>query len=129
MRTTLIVEFHALFLAILAVIGPFGLLLYLLPSATSIYWAWNISDPRSAILIGSAYAGATVYYVLLFRASDWLQVRYGLGGLIVFSLALLAATAVHWQVFKRPLSSGSVSITSCHSATARASSVKGAGSL
>ena len=100
MRTTLTIEFRALFLAILAVIVPFGLLLYLLPSATSIYWAWNIADPRSAILIGSAYAGATVYYVLLFLANDWFQVRYGLGGLIVFSLVLLAATAVHWETFK-----------------------------
>src|SRR5215210_152842 len=100
MRTTLTIEFRALFLAILAVIVPFGLLLYVLPSATAIYWAWNIADPRSAILIGSAYAGATVYYVLLFQANDWLQVRYGLGGLIVFSLVLLAATAVHWETFK-----------------------------
>src|SRR5919199_2254505 len=100
MRTSLTVEFRALFLAILAVIVPFGLLLYAFPSATSIYWAWNIADPRSAILIGSAYAGATVYYVLLFRANDWSQVRYGLGGLIVFSLVLLIATAVHWDLFK-----------------------------
>ncbi|MDQ3864303.1 MAG: hypothetical protein M3317_12560 [Actinomycetota bacterium] len=100
MRSTLIVEFRVLFLAILAVIVPFGLLLYVFPSATSIYWAWNIANPRSAILIGSAYAGATVYYVLLFRANDWMQVRYGLGGLIVFSLVLLAATALHWHLFK-----------------------------
>jgi hypothetical protein len=100
MRTTLIIEFRALFLAILAVIVPFGLLLYLLPSATSTFWAWNIDNPRSSILIGAAYTGAIVYYVLVLRENDWLQVRNGLSGLIVFSLVLLAATAVHWESFK-----------------------------
>jgi hypothetical protein len=100
MRTTLIFEFRVLFLAILAVIVPFGLLLYVLPSATLTYWAWNIANPRSAILIGSAYVAATVYYILVLRENDWLQVRYGLGGLNIFSLALLVATAMHWERFK-----------------------------
>src|SRR5919202_1601779 len=100
MRTTLIMEFRALFLAILAVVVPFGLLLYLLPSATSTYWAWDIENPRSSILIGAAYTSAIVYYVLVLRENDWIQVRHGFGGLIVFSLVLLAATAVHWESFK-----------------------------
>ena len=100
MRTPLILEFRVLFVAILAVIVPFGLLLYVLPSATPTYWAWNIGNTRSAILIGCAYVGATVYYVLALRENDWLQVRYGLGGLIVFSLVLLGATALHWERFK-----------------------------
>ena len=100
MRIPLIFEFRVLFVAILAVIVPFGLLLYVLPSATSTYWAWNIANPRSAILIGCAYVGATVYYVLALRENDWLQVRYGLGGLIIFSLVLLVATALHWDRFK-----------------------------
>jgi hypothetical protein len=100
MRTSVTIEFRALFLAILAVVVPFGVLLYLLPSEASTYWAWNIANPRSSMLIGAAYAGAIVYYVLLIRENDWLQVTYGLGGLIVFSLVLLAATAVHWELFK-----------------------------
>src|SRR3954452_7835101 len=100
MRTPLILEFRVLFVAILAVIVPFGLLLYVLPSATPTYWAWNIANTRSAILIGCAYVGATVYYVLALRENDWLQVRYGLGGLIVFSLVLLVATALRWERFK-----------------------------
>jgi hypothetical protein len=118
MRTPLILEFRVLFVAILAVIVPFGLLLYVLPSATPTYWAWNIGNTRSAILIGCAYVGATVYYVLALRENDWLQVRYGLGGLIVFSLVLLGATALHWNASRptiRRRSSGWASITRARS--------------
>jgi hypothetical protein len=98
-RTTLTIEFRALLLAFLIALCYFGLL-YLLPSATSIYGAWNIANPRSSILIGAVYVAAIVYILLVLRENDWLQVRYRLGAFIVFSLVLLGATAVHWESFK-----------------------------
>src|SRR3972149_1633223 len=61
---TLSVEFRVLFWAILGVIVPFGLLLFLFPGGTGSYWAWVVPHPRSAILIGAAYVGATPYYLL-----------------------------------------------------------------
>ena len=100
MRNTLTIEFRALLLAFLTVVVLFGLLLYLLPSATSTYWAWNIANPRSSILIGAVYVAAIAYILLVLRENDWLQIRYRRGGFIVFSLVLLGATAVHWESFK-----------------------------
>ena len=100
LRTTLTIEFRALLLAFLSVVVLFGLLLYLLPSATSTYWAWNIANPRSSILIGAVYVAASAYILLILRENDWLQVRNRLGAFVVFSLILLVATAVHWESFK-----------------------------
>lgn len=93
-------EFRFLFVAILVGISVFGLLLYLFPSGTAIYWAWVIRDPRSAILIGAGYSGAILYFLLALRGSDWLEVASGLGGLMVFVLTLLIATMPDWERFK-----------------------------
>ena len=75
-------------------------MLYLLPSATSTYWAWDIANPRSSVLISAVYMTAIAYIFLVLRENDWLQVRNRLGAFIVFSLVLLGATAVHWEDFK-----------------------------
>jgi hypothetical protein len=99
-RATLTIEFRALLLAFLSVVVLFGLLLYLLPSTTFVYWAWNIANPRSSILIGAVYVASIAYILLVLRENDWLRVRYRLGAFIVFSLVLLGATAKHWESFK-----------------------------
>jgi len=96
----LVLEFRLLYWAILAVIAPFGLLLYFYPSGTDTYWAWTIAHPRSAILIGAGYVGAIAYYVMLLRENDWRQAQNGLGGLIIFCGVLLIATMLHWDTFK-----------------------------
>jgi hypothetical protein len=96
----LVLEFRVLYWAILAVIVPFGLLLYFFPSGTDTYWAWTILQPRSAILIGAGYVGAIAYYVMLLRQNDWRQAQNGLGGLVTFCTVLLIATMLHWDAFK-----------------------------
>jgi hypothetical protein len=100
MRRPLILEFRLLFYSILGVIIPFGALLYFFPGGTDTYWTWPIPEPRSAMLIGAAYLGAILYYVAALHQNDWQQMENGLGGLIIFSLVLLAATMVHWDAFK-----------------------------
>jgi len=100
MRPPLSLEFRILFIAILGVIVPFGLLLYFLPGQTNFYWAWVIAEPRSARLIGAAYFGAVFYYLLILRENDWVQTENGLGGLITFSSILLVATMIHWDTFR-----------------------------
>src|SRR3970282_2201972 len=100
MRRPLIREFRLLFFAILGVIVPFGLLLYFFPGEADSYWTWSIPEPRSAMLIGAAYLGAIFYYIAALYQNDWQQVDNGLGGLILFSLVLLAATMAHWDAFR-----------------------------
>jgi hypothetical protein len=93
-------SFRVLFLVFLGFAVVFGLLLYLLPSATSTYWAWDIANPRSSVLISAVYMTAIAYILLVLREKDCLQVRNRLGAFIAFSLVLLGATAVHWEDFK-----------------------------
>src|SRR4030067_852977 len=59
----------------IAVIAPFGFLLYLFPSSAGDYWAWEIAQPRTAMLVGSIYFATSIYYVLLSRQRGWLRLE------------------------------------------------------
>lgn len=100
MRTPLLVETRLFHLAGLAVLIPLTVLLCLLPGGTGIYWMWEMLDPRSAVLIGAAYAGATVYFVLALRGDDWPQAQGGVEGICVVAAALLLPVALHWDIVR-----------------------------
>src|SRR5258708_18033668 len=100
MRSPLPSEFRFIFVAILCVIVPFGLLLYFLPTYTAVYWAWVIPIARSAILIGAGYFGAIAYYVVALRNNHWDEVQGGLGGLIAFSVLFPIATMITSHAFR-----------------------------
>ena len=95
MRRPLVPEFRVLFFANLGVIVPFGLLLYFFPGGTSLYWAWSIPEPRSALLIGTIYLAGVLYYITALVRNDWQQVENGLGGLILFSYS----TIIGWSYY------------------------------
>ena len=92
-RVPIIPELRWFFLVVLTVAAGFALLLFTVPGRVDLYGPWVIPNPRSAYVVGSAYAAAAVYYAVVLRTNDWAQARGGLGGLVVFSLAVLAATA------------------------------------
>ncbi len=100
MRNPLTLEFRAIILAIVAVILPYGLLLFIFPNQTGVFWVWDTGHSRSSMLIGSVYLAATFYYFFILRENEWLQAQNGLGGIIIFALVLLFATMVHWDDFK-----------------------------
>lgn len=79
---------------------PLAILLVLIPGSTAVYWMWAMRDPRSAILVGTVYAGATVYYVGAVRADDWLEAQAGLEGIFTVSAVLLLAVALHWDIVR-----------------------------
>ena len=83
----------------IAVIAPFGLLLYLYPSGARDYWAWEIAQPRTAVLVGSIYFASSFYYLVLSRQRDWLLMQSSLGSLFVVAAWLLVAAMFHWQRF------------------------------
>jgi hypothetical protein len=79
---------------------PCGLLLYSLPGHTDGYWAWAISSPLSAILIGAGFLGMGLYFALALKDNNWLQIQNGIGGFVMFFAVLLVSTVVDWQQFR-----------------------------
>jgi hypothetical protein len=90
---------------VIAAIASFGLPLYLYPSGAARYWAWTVGEPRTAMLIGSIYFVSTIYYMFLFRQTDWLRLTMSLRSLFVVAAWLLVAAMFHWDSFYpyRPL--------------------------
>lgn len=91
---------RALVWSILAVVLPWGLLLGLFAAHTSVFWMWAMRDPRSAVLVGAVYIGATVYYIAALRLNDWEQTKSGVEGAFVVSAVLLAAVALDWNTVR-----------------------------
>lgn len=87
-----------LWLAI-SVIAPFSLILYVVPSLAKDYWAWEITQPRTAMLVGSIYFASTFYYLFLSRQREWLLLQSSLRSLFVVAAWLLVAAMFHWQSF------------------------------
>jgi hypothetical protein len=100
MRSPLLVETRLFHIAGLAVLIPLALLLCLLPAATDAYWMWEMADPRSAVLVGAAYAGAAVYFLFALRGDDWPQAQGAVEGIGVVAAALLLPVAMHWDMVR-----------------------------
>ncbi len=90
---------------VVAVIGPFGLLLYLYPGGAGDYWVWPIEQSRTAMMVGAIYFTCGFYYVHLARQRSWALVAPSLRSLFVVAAWLLVAAMFHWQSFHayRPL--------------------------
>jgi hypothetical protein len=86
--------------ATIGVIVPLATLLVLFPRHTAAYWMWVMRDPRSAVLVGAVYAGATLYYLLALLSDDWLEAQAGLEGIFTVSAVLLVAVVLHWEAVR-----------------------------
>ncbi len=86
--------------ATIGIVAPLATLLVLFPRHTALTWMWPVRDPRSAVLVGAVYAGATIYYWLALRSDDWLEAQAGLEGIFVVSAVLLLAVILHWSTVR-----------------------------
>lgn len=98
-HSTVTRETRFLIWLLIAVLAPVGLLLYLYPGGAQNYWAWEIAQPRTAVLVGSIYFASTFYYLVLTRQREWLLLQNSLRYLFVFAAWLLVAAMFHWQSF------------------------------
>jgi hypothetical protein len=75
--TTSSVSREARFLIWLTIAGiaPFGLLLVLYPRAAGDFWAWEIAQPRTAVLVGAIYFASAFYYGMLSTQRRWLPIQ------------------------------------------------------
>ena len=99
MQTTVTRETRFLLWLVIVVIAPYGFFLYFYPGGAGNYWAWEISQPRTAVLIGAIYLAATFDYILLTRQKEWLLVRSTLFSLFLVAAWLLVAAMLHWNSF------------------------------
>jgi hypothetical protein len=82
---------------IAAVLVPTGLLLITVPGST--VWAWTISDPLSAMVIGVGILGVGAYVLTALVRNN--RDRDGIGGIVVCCCIMLIATMNHWDEFKQ----------------------------
>ena len=90
------------------VIVPFlavaSFLLFALPGRTGELFAWAISPPLSAYMLGSAYVGGIWFFIGVALTKRWHRVAPGFPAVVVFAGALLVATVLHLDRFSQNLS-------------------------
>jgi len=87
-------------------LGPFVLLavgsvaaLFVNTRNTDDTFAWTIAPPFTAALLGAAYAGALILFVLVLREKIWANARIAVPAPFVLSTLTLIATLVHLDKF------------------------------
>ena len=76
------------------------LILYLSPNNLSAeLFAWPISPPMSAMMLGSTYLGGAYFFAIVLRSRQWRHVWLGFLPITVFAGVLGVATILHWDIF------------------------------
>jgi hypothetical protein len=94
--------------SVAVVIVPFlavaAFLLFAFPDRTGELFAWAISPPLSAYMLGSAYVGGIWFFIGVAVTKRWHRVAPGFPAVVVFAGALLVATLLHLDRFSQNLS-------------------------
>lgn len=78
-----------------------GAFLYLVPGRAATDYAWSIKPPASAAFLGAGYlAGAVATALVVFAADRWRSLQPLGPALVVLSVLLLGATALHHDRFR-----------------------------
>jgi hypothetical protein len=71
-----------------------------LPGDRSLTWfAWPIRPPLTAAVMGAGYLGGAYFFARVASGTRWHQVAGGFLPVTAFTLAMLLATLLHWDVF------------------------------
>jgi hypothetical protein len=65
-------------------------------------FAWTIQPPLAAAFLGAGYASGCVLVLLTLRAGTWVQARWPLLTILVFTVLTLVATLLHLDRFHLP---------------------------
>jgi hypothetical protein len=65
-------------------------------------FAWTIQPPLAAAFLGAGYASGCVLVLLTLRAGTWVQARWPLLTILVFTVVTLVATLLHLDRFHLP---------------------------
>ncbi|MGZ4545792.1 MAG: hypothetical protein ACXVXT_10390 [Blastococcus sp.] len=73
--------------------------LFFWPSDTGRLFAWPITPPLTAMILGSVYLGGAYFFVRAARATRWHTVKGGFPPVATFATLMGIATALHWGKF------------------------------
>src|SRR6266540_4814174 len=76
-----------------------GVPLFLGSEQTDLYFAWTIAPPLTAAFLGAAYWSSLLMTVLSLRRGLWASGRLAVAAILVVSVLILAATALHLDRF------------------------------
>ena len=86
-----------------AIIVPFlilaFLILYFYPELSGERFAWTIQPPMTAMFMGAGYLGGAWLFVNAIFGQRWHRVAPGYLPVTTFTVAMLLATGLHWQIF------------------------------
>jgi hypothetical protein len=75
-----------------------GLLLYIFPARTDLYFAWTIRNPLTAVFMGASYlAGIGTFWAL--RGGSWPEMRAQMPFMLAFGTLQLLATLLNLATF------------------------------
>ena len=81
------------------VLAVAGLMLYGLPHATEMLWAWPMGPPLTALAVGGGYLAGALLFVRVARADRWHHVAVVFPAASMLTVLLLLATLLHWDLF------------------------------
>lgn len=86
-----------------AVVVPFLLLafliLYFTPQLSGERFAWAIRPPMTAMFMGAGYIGGAWLFINAIFGRRWHRVAPGFLPVTTFTVAMMLATILHWEVF------------------------------
>jgi hypothetical protein len=75
------------------------IMLYLFPNDTGRLFAWPVSPPMSAMMLGATYLGGAYFFTRVIFAKSWQTVQLGFIPVSTFAGILGIATLLHWDRF------------------------------
>lgn len=75
------------------------IILAFFPNRTGEFFAWPITPPMTALLMGAGYLGGAYFFARVATESRWRRVAIGFPAVTVFTVAMLAATLLHMDRF------------------------------
>jgi hypothetical protein len=89
--------------ALSIVIVPFlvtaFVVLYVFPAHTDRWFAWEITAPMTAMMLGAVYLGGAYFFVRAASATDWHSLKAGFVAVGTFASVMGVATILHWDRF------------------------------
>ena len=73
--------------------------LYVIPGDTDRLWAWTVTPPLTAMIMGGGYLAGAYYFFRVATVREWHRIGVGILATTVFATLLGLATFLHWDRF------------------------------